>query len=149
MNRTVLSNGRSEHATTTRQPIRKLIAVLYAQWPFIEATLGWKMEVTPYLPLWIFQMREAVRFVVIHNLLRYLDKGLYCTSYVLIDTCVLGTVNRVSLQLIFRLLPWAFVRYFRKRCPVRVRKPFSKIMISTMRAAYHCLTMKGTVCTTS
>jgi len=30
------------------------------------ATLVWKMEVTLYLLLWTFWMREAVRFVVIH-----------------------------------------------------------------------------------
>jgi hypothetical protein len=29
-------------------------------------TLVWKMEVTLYLLLWTFWMREAVRFVVIH-----------------------------------------------------------------------------------
>jgi len=66
MNKTVLSNGCCEHVATTRQPARKLIAVLYAQWPFIGPTLVWKMEVTLYLLLWTFWMREAVRFVVIY-----------------------------------------------------------------------------------
>ena len=44
MNKAALSNGRCEHATTTRQPARKLIAVLYAQWPFIGLLLCGKWK---------------------------------------------------------------------------------------------------------
>lgn len=44
MNKAVLSNGYCEHVATTRQPARKLIAVLYAQWPFIGLLLCGKWK---------------------------------------------------------------------------------------------------------
>ena len=44
------------------------------------ATLVWKMEVTLYLLLWIFWMREAVRFVVIHII--FVIWTIACASYI-------------------------------------------------------------------
>jgi hypothetical protein len=39
----------------------------------------WKMEVTLYLLLWTFWMREAVRFVVIHII--FVIWAMVCTFY--------------------------------------------------------------------
>jgi hypothetical protein len=63
-------------------------------------TLVWKMEVTLYLLLWTFWMREAVRFVVIHIIFI-----IWGNSVPLYIWRAMDIIDQVSVRLIFKPLP--------------------------------------------
>ena len=107
------------------------------------ATLVWKMEVTLYLLLWTFWMREAVRFVVIHII--FLIWTMVCTLY---TRRTLARWEQYSESLFNR-----YLSTYRGLCDdvfeaisrtwMSVHQSHSlKDIISTTRAAYHPLLLR-------